>query len=65
VVNQATTNDLNQEYLGKGSLSEEPVLLNLNGSMTSDALRQKIYPLLKQDKVKITKVVSARDRFFA
>ncbi|NNP77483.1 hypothetical protein A7P54_13780 [Acinetobacter sp. Ac_3412] len=63
VVNQATTNDLNQEYLGKGSLSEEPVLLNLNGSMTSDVLRQKIYPLLKQDKVKITKVVSANALF--
>ncbi len=63
VVNQATTNDLNQEYLDKGSLSEEPVLLNLNGSMTSDALRQKIYPLLKQDKVKITKVVSANALF--
>ncbi|CAG2163530.1 unnamed protein product [Oppiella nova] len=55
VVNQATTNDINQEYHGKGSLSDEPILLNLNGTFTSETLKAKIYALLKQDQVKISK----------
>lgn len=63
VVNQATTNDINQEYHGKGSLSDEPVLLNLNGTFTSETLKAKIYALLKQDQVKISKVIGANAIF--
>lgn len=63
VVNQATTNDINQEYHGKGSLSDEPILLNLNGTFTSETLKAKIYALLKQDQVKISKVIGANAIF--
>lgn len=63
VINQATTNNINQEYHGKGSLSDEPVLLNLNGTFTSEALKAKIYALLKQDQVKISKVIGANAIF--
>lgn len=63
VINQATTNDINHEYHGKGSLSDEPVLLNLNGTFTSETLKAKIYALLKQDQVKISKVIGANAIF--
>ncbi len=63
VVNQATTNDINQEYHGKGSLSDEPILLNLNGTFTSETLKAKIYALLKQGQVKISKVIAANAIF--
>ncbi|MFW1985847.1 hypothetical protein ACG94M_21405 [Acinetobacter guillouiae] len=63
VINQATTNNINQEYHGKGSLSDEPVLLNLNGTFTSEKLKAKIYALLKQDQVKISKVIGANAIF--
>ena len=63
VINQATTNDINHEYHGKGSLSDEPVLLNLNGTFTSETLKAKIYALLKQDQVKIFKVIGANAIF--
>lgn len=63
VVNQATTNDINQEYHGKGSLSDEPILLNLNGTFTSETLKAKINALLKQDQVKISKVIGANAIF--
>lgn len=63
VVNQAATNDINQEYHGKGSLSDEPILLNLNGTFTSETLKAKIYALLKQDQVKISKVIGANAIF--
>lgn len=63
VINQTTTNNINQEYHGKGSLSDEPVLLNLNGTFTSETLKAKIYALLKQDQVKISKVIGANAIF--
>lgn len=63
VINQATTNDINHEYHGKGSLSDEPVLLNLNGTFTSETLKAKIYALLQQDQVKISKVIGANAIF--
>lgn len=63
IVNQATTNDINQEYRGKGSLSEAPIVLNLNGSFTSDSIKQKIYILQEQNKLKISKVVGANAIF--
>lgn len=63
VINQATTNDINHEYHGKGSLSDEPVLLNLNGTFTSETLKAKIYALLKQDQVKISKVIGTNAIF--
>ncbi|WP_420909503.1 hypothetical protein [Acinetobacter nematophilus] len=63
IVNQATTNDINQEYRGKGSLSEAPIVLNLNGSFTSDSIKQKIYMLSEQNKLKISKVVGANAIF--
>lgn len=63
VINQATTNDINHEYHGKGSLSDEPVLLNLNGTFTSETLKAKIYALLQQDQVKISKVIGTNAIF--
>jgi hypothetical protein len=63
IVNQATTNNINQEYRGKGSLSEAPIVLNLNGSFTSDSIKQKIYMLSEQNKLKISKVVGANAIF--
>mgnify|MGYP001573171674 FL=1 len=57
------TADINQEYHGKGSLSDEPILLNLNGTFTSETLKVKIYALLKQDQVKISKVIGANAIF--
>ena len=63
IVNQATTNNINQEYRGKGSLSEAPIVLNLNGSFTSDSIKQKIYILQEQNKLKTSKVIGANAIF--